>query len=184
MNKPDEELYHFGIKRRSGRYPYGSGDRPFQSIKSATKRKALTAAVKKKIRDTAREKAQERSDIDKQAGKLASSEYKEAERIKTARRRTKRNVRSLSDAELKKSIERLRDEKTLRDLIDADTNPNWKTAKQITNEAAKTVGKEVMTGAMRYVLKSSMKEEKMSFAGLADTIWPKKDKKKTKDQDD
>lgn len=25
------ELYHFGIKRRSGRYPYGSGDRPFQS---------------------------------------------------------------------------------------------------------------------------------------------------------
>lgn len=25
------ELYHFGIKRRSGRYPYGSGLRPFQS---------------------------------------------------------------------------------------------------------------------------------------------------------
>lgn len=24
------ELYHYGIKRRSGRYPYGSGDRPFQ----------------------------------------------------------------------------------------------------------------------------------------------------------
>lgn len=25
------ELYHYGIKRRSGRYPWGSGDRPFQS---------------------------------------------------------------------------------------------------------------------------------------------------------
>lgn len=25
------ELYHFGIKRRSGRYPWGSGDRPYQS---------------------------------------------------------------------------------------------------------------------------------------------------------
>lgn len=25
------ELYHFGIPRRSGRYPWGSGDRPFQS---------------------------------------------------------------------------------------------------------------------------------------------------------
>lgn len=25
------EFYHYGIKRRSGRYPWGSGDRPFQS---------------------------------------------------------------------------------------------------------------------------------------------------------
>lgn len=24
------ELTHFGIKRRSGRYPYGSGERPYQ----------------------------------------------------------------------------------------------------------------------------------------------------------
>lgn len=31
MDKPPlEELYHYGIKRRSGRYPYGSGDNPFQ----------------------------------------------------------------------------------------------------------------------------------------------------------
>lgn len=180
MNNLDTELLHFGIKRRSGRYPYGSGDRPFQSIKSAAKRKALTKAVKRKIRDTAREKA----DVDKRAGKTASSEYKEAERIKAERRRTKRNVRSLSDAELKKSIERLRDEKTLKDLIDDDTNPTLKTAKQITNEAAKTVGKEVMTGTMRYVLRSSMKEEKMTLADLADTIWPKKEQKKKKQDDD
>lgn len=27
--KPDE-IYHYGIKRRSGRYPWGSGDRPYQ----------------------------------------------------------------------------------------------------------------------------------------------------------
>ena len=27
--KPDE-IYHFGIKERSGRYPWGSGDRPYQ----------------------------------------------------------------------------------------------------------------------------------------------------------
>lgn len=26
----DDELFHFGIKRRSGRYPYGSGNRPYQ----------------------------------------------------------------------------------------------------------------------------------------------------------
>lgn len=27
-----EDLMHYGIKRRSGRYPWGSGDRPYQSI--------------------------------------------------------------------------------------------------------------------------------------------------------
>lgn len=24
------EIYHFGVKHRSGRYPYGSGERPYQ----------------------------------------------------------------------------------------------------------------------------------------------------------
>ena len=26
----DEALIHYGVKRRSGRYPYGSGDNPYQ----------------------------------------------------------------------------------------------------------------------------------------------------------
>ena len=26
----NSELYHYGIKRRSGRYPYGSGEDPYQ----------------------------------------------------------------------------------------------------------------------------------------------------------
>lgn len=29
-NKAENELLHYGIKRRSGRYPYGSGDNPYQ----------------------------------------------------------------------------------------------------------------------------------------------------------
>lgn len=28
-----EEIYHFGTKEHSGRYPWGSGDRPYQSEK-------------------------------------------------------------------------------------------------------------------------------------------------------
>ena len=31
------ELYHYGIPRRSGRYPYGSGERPYQDRKAARK---------------------------------------------------------------------------------------------------------------------------------------------------
>lgn len=29
------ELYHYGMPRRSGRYPWGSGDRPYQSVNSS-----------------------------------------------------------------------------------------------------------------------------------------------------
>lgn len=50
-----DELYHYGIKRRSGRYPYGSGERPFQDINSSAasvykiaieKEKAITKDIK------------------------------------------------------------------------------------------------------------------------------------------
>lgn len=34
------EIIHYGIKRRSGRYPWGSGERPFQSV-SAMKKKSV-----------------------------------------------------------------------------------------------------------------------------------------------
>lgn len=33
------ELYHYGIPRRSGRYPYGSGDRPYQRQEKQKNRK-------------------------------------------------------------------------------------------------------------------------------------------------
>lgn len=40
------ELYHYGIKRRSGRYPWGSGDRPYQSTGGPISK------VKKKIQES------------------------------------------------------------------------------------------------------------------------------------
>lgn len=32
VSSGQEELYHYGIKRRSGRYPWGSGDSPYQRL--------------------------------------------------------------------------------------------------------------------------------------------------------
>jgi hypothetical protein len=37
----EHELYHFGIPRKSGRYPFGSGDRPFQGLGSSTRKKYI-----------------------------------------------------------------------------------------------------------------------------------------------
>lgn len=42
------EIYHFGIKRRSGRYPWGSGERPYQSIN----RKDIDRASNKFVRSS------------------------------------------------------------------------------------------------------------------------------------
>lgn len=35
------ELMHYGLKRRSGRYPWGSGERPYQSASSAMAKKGV-----------------------------------------------------------------------------------------------------------------------------------------------
>lgn len=35
------ELYHYGIPRKSGRYPYGSGDRPYQRQEKQKSKKSL-----------------------------------------------------------------------------------------------------------------------------------------------
>lgn len=44
--KPDE-IYHFGIKRRSGRYPWGSGERPYQSDEKGSRPKYEKKTVDK-----------------------------------------------------------------------------------------------------------------------------------------
>lgn len=43
----ENELYHYGIKRRSGRYPYGSGERPYQGVEGSQKRGLLSFRKKK-----------------------------------------------------------------------------------------------------------------------------------------
>ena len=50
----DKELMHFGMPRRSGRYPWGSGERPYQGDDAVVKKKknkpVLTDAEKKERR--------------------------------------------------------------------------------------------------------------------------------------
>lgn len=41
------ELYHYGIPRKSGRYPWGSGDRPYQSLEVNPGLKKMARASKK-----------------------------------------------------------------------------------------------------------------------------------------
>lgn len=43
-------LEHYGVKRRSGRYPWGSGKRPYQNSEKSSGTYALTTSLEKEIR--------------------------------------------------------------------------------------------------------------------------------------
>lgn len=55
-----DDLYHYGIKRRSGRYPWGSGERPHQSEKPKgyVEVEQKNLLLKKKIKPDNDEEAQ------------------------------------------------------------------------------------------------------------------------------
>lgn len=44
--KKEQDLLHYGMPKRSGRYPYGSGERPYQSSGGLFKRRKLKKAQK------------------------------------------------------------------------------------------------------------------------------------------
>lgn len=48
-----QELYHYGMPRRSGRYKWGSGDRPFQGMEGGIKRAKLTKEQRKELANKA-----------------------------------------------------------------------------------------------------------------------------------
>ena len=53
----DDVLEHYGIKRRSGRYPWGSGDRPYQNSSKHSGDYALNRTFKKAVKNEKRSQA-------------------------------------------------------------------------------------------------------------------------------
>ena len=53
----DDVLEHYGIKRRSGRYPWGSGDRPYQNSSKHGSDYALNRTFKKAVANEKRKQA-------------------------------------------------------------------------------------------------------------------------------
>lgn len=55
-DKNQDELYHYGIPKRSGRYPYGSGERPYQGESQKTRSSFLSKKKSKKSKQTKEKK--------------------------------------------------------------------------------------------------------------------------------
>lgn len=67
---PDDELYHYGMPRRSGRYPWGSGDSPFQRTQNFFSR----------VEEAKRAGASTDAEIAKALG-ISTTDYKRSYRI-------------------------------------------------------------------------------------------------------
>lgn len=108
------ELYHYGVKRRSGRYPYGSGERPFQG------------ETKKEIREGVR-KAKSRGRMSKRKDGSFWNSHEIANKMDY----------NLTNKEGQKSIHKL---KSLSDSLDSEVKEFPNTFKQEFNNAVKTRG--------------------------------------------
>lgn len=161
MRFTEDTLVHYGIKRRSGRYPWGSGEHPYQSEKSPPRQAARKSQANKKPVDTVK--------------------MKRKEMIKS------KNLHNMSPEDLQKMINRLKQEKELKNLIEADIAPGKKIIKEVLADVGKQTAKEVIAGSVRYSINLALQDKDnrtFNSADLAMAIYPKlnEDKKKKKEK--
>lgn len=90
------------------------------------------------------------------AGKKRQKKLTADEKERASRKKDLKNRRTMSDADLKKKIERLKMEKEFKSLTNEDINPG----KTFVNDVMSSAGKKVLTiaaaGAMAYAVKAAM----------------------------
>ena len=119
----DEYLAHIGMPRRSGRFPWGSGNRPFQSLEKgklkaasdSPRHKASSARKRAKEREASLEKARkakaDKAEYEKKKQKALSS-GSAAEVLKYKGK--------LTNKELQEAYQRLNYEKLINEIAKAD----------------------------------------------------------------
>lgn len=109
------ELYHEGVKRRSGRYPWGSGARPYQSMEPAKKQKLSITSY---VRGRQAKKQQEKNEKLKEEARTRAAQLAEEKRQRDADK--ERVLREGSGEE----VLRYRGELTNQELQNAVTRLN------------------------------------------------------------
>ena len=134
----DDHLEHYGLPRRSGRYKWGSGKDPYQSIerKSSLKKEAKNGEryVKSKLSSS------------KRAQKKAERKAAEANKYHDE----KAYVKSLSDDELRRIIN--------RDAMESQYLRNHPQEKTFAKKMVDMAVKEILIPAVRETVKSEGKK--------------------------
>lgn len=103
---------------------------------------------------------------------VRKSRTQKENKIRNKRQKLSDKRRQLSDKDLKSYIERLGNEKKLKELVDNDLHPGKSVAKKIMSESGQKVARTVVTGAALYGLKIAV-ENKGKAKGLSKAFNPK-----------
>lgn len=147
----DNYLEHYGIPRRSGRYPWGSGSRPFQGDSPAAKSSGKT----------------------KTSGKSGKTGLFKKGKTKT--RSSEEDLSEISSEELQKKINRIQLEKQYRDLT---TKPKTVSkGRQILNNILESSSKNIGTQLATYLMGNMVNSVAKALGSEADIVNPKKGQK-------
>lgn len=128
-----DELYHYGVPRKSGRYPYGSGKEPYQdnpkkrrlnkdeSAPKATSRRPESIWAKHR-----RLQAEKRDAEIREAKRKAAVRAEEERKKEEAAKPPSQKAKEMSDEELVRAINRLRLEQTYMSML----NPSSQQSQQ------------------------------------------------------
>ena len=144
-------LEHYGIPRRSGRYPWGSGSRPFQGDSAAAKSSGST----------------------KSSGKSGKTGLFKKGKTKT--KSSEEDLSEISSEELQKKINRIQLEKQYRDLT---TKPKTVSkGRQILNSILESSSKNIGTQLATYLMGNMVNSVAKALGSEADIVNPKKGQK-------
>lgn len=164
-SRPYAAIYHYGMPRRSGRYPWGSGDEPYQSISRGELSKRQKKALIKK--------AKKQQSVPKQPEAKTESKPK--------------SLSEMSNDEIRDMIQRLQLEKQYKDALAAlqpkdipksQTSKGKSFVKDVVYNAGKKAATEVLTETMKYAGATMI--NKMVGKQIVNTKV--KDEKKDKDK--
>ena len=147
----DNYLEHYGIPRRSGRYPWGSGSRPFQGDSAAAKSSGST----------------------KSSGKSGKTGLFKKGKTKT--KSSEEDLSEISSEELQKKISRIQLEKQYRDLT---TKPKTVSkGREVLNSILESSSKNIGTQLATYLMGNMVNSVAKALGSEADIVNPKKGQK-------
>lgn len=119
-----DELYHYGVPRKSGRYPYGSGKEPYQDNpkkRRLNKDESAPKAISKRPESIwakhRRLQAEKRNAELREAKRKAAAQAEEKRKKEEAAKPPSQKAKEMSDEELVRAINRLRLEQTYMSMV-------------------------------------------------------------------
>lgn len=166
-----DELYHYGVPRKSGRYPYGSGKEPYQDNpkkRRLNKDESTPKAISKRPESIwakhRRLQAEKRNAELREAKRKAAAQAEEKRKKEEAAKPPSQKAKEMSDEELVRAINRLRLEQTYMSMV----NPsNQQSQQQQAQQQAQKIKTTVDKGKR---LIDKMKSGSKDIADLSQNI--------------